>query len=116
MSYEGFVEGFAVNKLKFPMNERCFEFLEKFLVDELCEKFEVKIIADLRVRIHRMKINAGVAFDVFTLVGGDANTFYSEGLQPFLVDWVGKYTGSGSIMNIKAVDFHFLEIFVKWAM
>lgn len=100
------------------MNERCFDTLEKFLVEELSARFETRVVVDVRMKMFKLKMQANLAFDVFSLVGGgDTNVFYSEELLPFLTEWVRKQSSKDLLTNIKEVDdFKFLEIFVKWAL
>ncbi|KAL4485424.1 hypothetical protein ABPG72_008292 [Tetrahymena utriculariae] len=96
-------------RLKFSLNERFFDHLQKFLLEELKET-DSKSILDLQIRISKLRIRAGVTYNFFQIINEDSETFFAN-LFPFLSSWIQKYNLTQ--MDSKALDFKFLEIFLK---
>ncbi|KAL4438315.1 hypothetical protein ABPG74_009738 [Tetrahymena malaccensis] len=96
-------------RLKFSLNERFFDHLQKFLLEELKET-DSKSILDLQIRISKLRIRAGVTYNFFSIINEDSETFFAN-IFPFLSSWIQKYNLTQ--MDSKAQDFKFLEIFLK---
>ncbi|EAR84949.1 endo-1,4-beta-xylanase xylA, putative (macronuclear) [Tetrahymena thermophila SB210] len=96
-------------RLKFSLNDRFFDHLQKFLLEELKET-DSKSILDLQIRISKLRIRAGVTYNFFQIINEDSETFFSN-IFPFLSNWIQKYNLTQ--MDSKAQDFKFLEIFIK---
>lgn len=77
--------------MKFQLNDRFFEYFEKFLLDEMSSKLDVKRIADMRLRVLKLRIKGKVAVDVYSIINDDPETFTINALA-FLATWVSKYS------------------------